>query len=47
MKPAYFYFREEGETALAEEALFNYTQLAPNDLEMAELYDQLKEEKGL
>lgn len=47
LKPAYFYFREEGETALAEEALFNYTQLAPNDLEMAELYDQLKEEKGL
>ena len=47
LKPAYFYFREEGETALAEEALFNYTQLAPNDLEMAELSDQLKEEKGL
>ncbi|NFA01887.1 tetratricopeptide repeat protein [Weissella cibaria] len=47
LKPAYYYFREEGETALAEEALFNYTQLAPNDYEMAELYDQLKEEKGL
>lgn len=47
LKPAYFYFREEGETALAEEALFNYTQLAPNDYEMAELYDQLKEDKGL
>ena len=47
LKPAYYYFREEGETALAEEALFNYTQLAPNDYEMAELYDQLKEDKGL
>lgn len=47
LKPAYYYFREEGETALAEEALFNYTQLAPNDYEMAELYDQLKENKGL
>ncbi|MCT0020276.1 tetratricopeptide repeat protein [Weissella cibaria] len=47
LKPAYYYFREEGEAALAEEALFNYTQLAPNDYEMAELYDQLKEEKGL
>ncbi|MBZ5941130.1 tetratricopeptide repeat protein [Weissella cibaria] len=47
LKPAYYYFREEGETALAEEALFNYTQLAPNDYEMAELYDQLKDEKGL
>ena len=47
LKPAYYYFREEGETALAEEALFNCTQLAPNDYEMAELYDQLKEEKGL
>lgn len=47
LKPAYYYLREEGETALAEEALFNYTQLAPNDYEMAELYDQLKEEKGL
>ena len=47
LKPAYYYFREEGETALTEEALFNYTQLAPNDYEMAELYDQLKEEKGL
>ena len=47
LKPAYYYFREEGETALAEEALFNYTQLAPDDYEMAELYDQLKEDKGL
>lgn len=47
LKPAYYYFREEGETALAEEALFNYTQLAPNDYEMAELYDQLKGDKGL
>ncbi|WP_195318169.1 tetratricopeptide repeat protein [Weissella cibaria] len=47
LKPAYYYFREEGETALAEEALFNYTQLAPNDYDMAELYDQLKEDKGL
>ena len=47
LKPAYYYFREEGETVLAEEALFNYTQLAPNDYEMAELYDQLKEDKGL
>lgn len=47
LKPAYYYFREEGETALAEEALFNYTQLAPNDYEMAEFYDQLKDEKGL
>jgi Predicted N-acetylglucosaminyl transferase len=47
LKPAYYYFREEGEPALAEEALFNYTQLAPNDYEMAELYDQLKEDKGL
>ena len=47
LKPAYYYFREEGEAALAEEALFNYTQLAPNDYEMAELYDQLKDEKGL
>jgi tetratricopeptide (TPR) repeat protein len=47
LKPAYFYFREEGELALAEEALFNYTQLAPDDTEMAALYEELKEERGL
>jgi tetratricopeptide (TPR) repeat protein len=47
LKPAYYYFREEGELALAEEAIFNYTQLLPDDTEMAELYEQLKEDRGL
>ncbi|MDR3190858.1 MAG: tetratricopeptide repeat protein [Lactobacillaceae bacterium] len=40
LKPAYYYFREEGETALAAEALANYVRLNPEDYEMAELYDQ-------
>jgi len=47
LKPAYYFFREEGETALAKEALYNYTQLAPNDFEMIELYDQMQADEQL
>lgn len=47
LKPAYYFFREEGETALAKEALYNYTQLAPNDFEMLELYDQMQADEQL
>ncbi|WP_373819712.1 tetratricopeptide repeat protein [Weissella soli] len=41
LKPAYYYFREEGERTLAQEALQQYVRLNPEDLEMAEELEHL------
>lgn len=39
LKPAYFYFREEGESALAREALTRYVAVVPDDTEMLEILE--------
>ncbi|GAK31291.1 tetratricopeptide repeat family protein [Weissella oryzae SG25] len=44
LRPAYFYFREEGELALAKEAISNYLQIVPDDTEMIELYDEIRDD---
>jgi len=43
LKAAYYYFLEEGEKALAKEALANYVRLNPEDYAMVELYEELQD----
>ncbi|TYC47814.1 tetratricopeptide repeat protein [Weissella muntiaci] len=42
LRQAYFYFREEGELALADQAISSYLQIVPDDTEMLALYDESK-----